>query len=70
MESDEDEEDEDDSYRRKRQVTKKRQVQTDAVRRSMRRQKQELKQAVDDAKAAGTAIEYHGTLGRSTVVCI
>ncbi|KAI1728998.1 integrin alpha domain-containing protein [Ditylenchus destructor] len=69
VESDEDEEDEDDSYRRKRQVTKKRQVQTDAVRRSMRRQKQELKQAVDDAKAAGTAIEYHGTLGRSTVDC-
>ncbi|KAL3124105.1 hypothetical protein niasHT_004694 [Heterodera trifolii] len=40
-----------------------------AVRRNLRQQRQMLREAVEQAKEAGAATEYHGVLGRKTLNC-
>ena len=61
-----DEEEEEEFYGKR----KKRQADDAAVRRNLRQQKQMLREAVDHAKEAGAATEYHGQLGRKTLVNI
>lgn len=38
------------------------------MRRRLHKQKQELKEAVEKAKKAGTATDYHGKISRSNLV--
>jgi hypothetical protein len=73
-EDDEEEEEEEEGEKFYGKKRRRRRRQTDesiaAVRRNLRQQKQMLREAVDQAKDAGAAVDYHGQLGRKTLVKI